>query len=151
MKYSFDIVIEAPLDICAKKFNSTENMKHWQRGLVAVEHISGIPGEFGAKMKIFFKMGNRQLSLIETITHKNFPHEFHGIYAAENIDNHQENHFSATSGNHTKWTCTNEFIPLSFKMRLMLWLMPNTFKKQTLRYMRDFKSFAEKEISVCVN
>ncbi|HUH27474.1 SRPBCC family protein [Gelidibacter sp.] len=151
MKFSLDIVIEAPLEICAKKFNSTENMKHWQRGLVAVEHLSGIPGEFGARMKLYFKIGKRQVGIMETITHKNFPNEFHALYAAEELDNQQENYFTATSENHTKWTCTSEFIPLSFKMRLMLGLMPNTFKKQTLQYMRDFKNFVEKGISVCVN
>lgn len=148
MKYAFDIVIEAPLDICVRKFNSTENMKHWQRGLTSVEHISGIPNEFGAKMKIYFKIGKRQLALIETITHKNLPHELHVDYAAENIDNQQENYFTVTSENYTKWTCISEYIPLNFKMHLMLWLMPRTFKKQTLQYMKDFKNFVENGTSL---
>lgn len=148
MKYAFDIVIEAPLDICAKMFNSTENMKHWQQGLSSVEHISGIPGEFAAKMKIYFKIGKRHLSLIETITHTNPPYELHVDYAAENIDHHQENYFTAISGNQTKWTCVNEFVPLNFKMHLMLWLMPRTFKKQTLQYTKDFKNFVENGTSL---
>lgn len=148
MKYTLDIVIEVPLDICTKKFSTTENMKHWQRGLISMEHISGTPGEFGSKMKLNFNLEKRDLYIIETITHKNFPGEFHATYATENMDNLQENYFTTTPENYTKWTSISEFIPLNFKMRMMLLLMPKIFKKQSLKYMKDFKNFAEKEISV---
>lgn len=148
MKYTLEIEIKVPLDICIKKFNTTENLKHWQRGLMSVEHISGTPGAFGAKMKMEFKIGKNHMSLLETITHKNLPHEFHGNYATDGMDNNQENYFEATPENNTKWKSINEFIPLNFKMRLMLILMPKTFRKQSLQYMKDFKNFAEKEISV---
>lgn len=148
MKYTLDIVIEVPLDICVKKFGTIDNLKHWQRGLVAVEHVSGTPGEFGSKIKTHFKLGKVQMALIETITHKNLPHEVHSIYTTEGVDDLQQNYFDATPENFTKWVSVNEFIPLNFKMRMWLWLMPKTFKKQSLQYMQDFKNFAEKGISV---
>ena len=148
MKYTLDLVIKVPLDICIKKFNTQDNLKHWQRGLISVEHISGIPGTFGSKMKMEFKIGKKRMALIETITHKNLPNEFHGTYSTEDLDNIHENYFEATPENFTKWTTTTEFIPLNLKMWLLLFVMPNTFKKQSLQYMKDFKNFAEKEISV---
>ena len=39
-------------------------------------------------------------------------------------------------------------LPLTFKMRAMLWMMPNAFKKQSVQYMTDFKNFAENGKSV---
>lgn len=148
MTYAFDILLEAPLHLCAKKFNSTENMKHWQRELSAIEHISGVPDEFGAKMKLSFKIEKQILTVVKTITHENSPHELHVDYAAEHMDHHQENYFTAISDKHTQWTCINEFMPLNLKMHLMLWLMPRTFKKQTLQYMKDFKNFVENGTSL---
>lgn len=150
MKHTFDIVIEAPLNVCVGKFNLL-NLKHWQRNLESVEHIYGVPGEFGAKMKLNYKCGKNYTTVIETITHKNLPHEFHCNYDSEGMLNIQENFFMSTSENYTKWTNTNKFIPLNSKMRLMLWLMPQTFKKESLQYMKDFKSFVIKEIPICAN
>lgn len=148
MKYTLDIIIEIPLDNCFKKFDTIENLKHWQRGLVSVEHISGTPRTFGSKMKMNFKMGKRLIPLVETVTYKNSPYQVHATYTTEGMDNIQENYFEDIPDNFTKWISINEFIPLNFKMRLMLWLMPKTFKKQSLQYMKDFKNFAEKGISV---
>ncbi|OBX25372.1 SRPBCC family protein [Gelidibacter algens] len=148
MKYTLDIVIEMPLDECMKTFANSENMKHWQRGLTTIEHISGTPGEFCAKMKMHYTLRKRPISVIETITHKNLPHEWYATYTTDGADNIQENFFKATSENQTQWTSINEFFPLNFRMHLKLWVMPRTFKKQTLRYMKDFKNFVENGISV---
>ncbi len=148
MKYTLDILIKAPLETCIKKFDTTDNLKHWQRGLISVEHVSGTPRALGSKMKLQFKIGNRRMPLIETITHKNLPNEVHGTYTTVGMDNLQENYFEATPENFTKWISVNEFMPLNLKMHLMLWMMPNTFKNQSLLYMKDYKNFVEKGISV---
>ena len=148
MKYTTEIIVELPLEEVIKKFDNTENMKHWQRGLIAAEHISGTPGEFGAKMKLIYKMGKRHLELLETITHRNLPHEFHGTYTTKGMHNIQENYFESTPNGHTKWTSKSEFMPLGFTMKLLTGVMPSAFKKQSLQYMKDFKNFAENGISV---
>lgn len=148
MKYTTEIIVELPLEEVIKKFDNTENMKHWQRGLIAAEHISGTPGEFGAKMKLIYKMGKRHLELLETITHRNLPHEFHGTYTTKGMHNIQENYFESTPNGHTKWISKSEFMPLGFTMKLLTGVMPSAFKKQSLQYMKDFKNFAENGISV---
>lgn len=148
MKYSIETVIELPLEEVIKKFDNIENMKHWQRGLVAAEHLSGTPGEVGAKMKLSYQMGKRKMELIETITHKNLPHEFHGTYDTKGMHNIQENYFSKTDEGYTKWISKSEFLPTSFVLRIMTLLMPGAFKKQSKIYFNDFKNFAEKGISV---
>ena len=99
-------------------------------------------------MKLHYLMRKLRMSVIETITHKNLPHQWHATYTTENADYIQENYFKATSENQTQWTSIIEFLPLTFMMRLKLWLMPTTFKKHSLQYMKDFKNFAEQGISV---
>ncbi|MHA7842784.1 MAG: SRPBCC family protein [Winogradskyella sp.] len=148
MEYTTEIIIEKPLQEVAKKMNSAENMKHWQEGLVSAEHISGTPGEFGAKMKLQYNFGKRKMELIETITKHDFPNEFHATYTTKGVRNIQQNYFESTHEGHTKWISKNEFQPTNFMMNAMLFLMPGAFKKQTKKYMTNFKNFAEKGTSV---
>ncbi|MFC4721052.1 SRPBCC family protein [Geojedonia litorea] len=148
MNYTLEIIVKVPMKDFILKFDNPDNMKHWQRGLISTEHLSGNPGEYGAKMKLIYQMGKREMELIETVTHRKLPHEFHGTYDAKGIQSIQENFFEETPEGHTKWISKSEFIPLSFTMRLMTVLMPSAFKKQSLLYMKDFKNFAEKGVSV---
>lgn len=148
MKYTLNILIEAPLEVCAKKFSITENMIHWHRGLVSVEHLSGTPSHLGAKMKLHYEIGEFKLEQVETITHVNFPNEIHCSYATQDMEHLQDNFFTATSQNQTQWVSVNECMPLNFNMRMKLWLAPKIFKKQSLLAMKDFKNFVEKGISV---
>ncbi|HLT33540.1 MAG TPA: SRPBCC family protein, partial [Aquaticitalea sp.] len=113
MKYTSDVIVDLSLDEFMQKFDNAENMKHWQKGLVSIEHISGVPGMVGAKMKLNYQMGKKKMALIETITHRNLPHEFHGTYSAEGITSLQENYFETLPNGKTKWTSVNDFMPLN--------------------------------------
>ncbi|MFT5847110.1 SRPBCC family protein [Psychroserpens sp.] len=148
MKYTTEIKINVTLDIFIKKMDAVDNLKHWQRGLLSAEHISGDLGQLGAKMKLKYRFGKRQVEITETITKRNFPNEFHANYTMIAMHNIQHNYFEKTSNGFTKWTSHNEYIPLTFKMRIMLFFMPRAFKKQSLIYMQDFKNFAENGTSV---
>lgn len=148
MKYTIEAIIELPLKEVIKKFDNPENMKHWQRGLISYEHLSGTPGQIGAKMKLTYQLGKRKFELEETITHKNLPFELHGTYDTKGMHSLQENYFSENEEGHTLWTSKSEFLPTNFMLRLMTILMPGAFKKQSKVYLEDFKNFAEKGISV---
>lgn len=148
MLYTTEIIVKVPLDAFVKKMDNIDNMKHWQRGLQSTEHISGNPGDLGSKLKLNYKYDKRHMEIIETITKNDFPNEFCATYSAKGMNNIQTNYFSETADGFTKWTSINEFTPLSFSMRTMLFLMPKAFKKQSLKYMQDFKNFAENGTSV---
>ena len=148
MKYESEIIVDVPLEEFIWKMDNVENMKHWQRGLKSAEHLSGIPGELGSKMKLHYDFGSRKMDLIETVTKRNLPDEFHATYTAEGMQNIQQNFFEKVSENQTRWVSKNEFMPLSFAMKVMLFVMPKAFKKQSKTYMRDFKNFAENGTSV---
>ncbi|MBT8257109.1 MAG: SRPBCC family protein [Bacteroidia bacterium] len=148
MKYSIETLIDLPRQEVINKLDSSENMKHWQRGLVGVEHLSGTPGEVGAKMKLTYKFGKREMDMVETITKREFPGEFHATYDTKGMHNVQQNYFEETHEGKTKWTSVCEFVPSNFGMKVMTFLMPGAFKKQSKKYLDDFKNFAEKGISI---
>jgi len=151
MKYSTEIIIDLPRAEVIKKMDNTDNMKHWQRGLISAEHLSGTPGEVGAKMKLNYKFGKREMALTETIVKNDFPREFNASYETKGMYNMQENLFEERANGQTKWTSTSTFTSTSFALKLMMFLMPGSFKKQTLKYMTDFKNFAENGTSVAAS
>ncbi|NNK09760.1 MAG: SRPBCC family protein [Flavobacteriaceae bacterium] len=143
MKYITEIEIDVPLAVFIRKFDNPENMKFWQKDLISFKSLSGIPGKEGAQMELVYKMGKREIVLIETILKRNLPHEFHATYDAKGVHNVQKNYFKAVDENKTKWISETEFQFNGFFMKAMGFLMPGTFKKQSLKYLKDFKAFAE--------
>jgi hypothetical protein len=93
-------------------------------------------------------MGKRKLTLIETIIKRNFPYEFHATYDTKGVHNIQKNYFNDVDENTTKWISEAQFQLSGFVMKVMAFLMPGVFKKQSLKYQQDFKAFAEEGISV---
>ncbi|MFY0652017.1 MAG: SRPBCC family protein [Cyclobacteriaceae bacterium] len=144
MKYTLDIDIDLPRDRVIELFDSTENLKKWQPELVSFEHISGEPGQKGAKSKMLYKMGKREVEMIETITKRNFPDAFNGTYEAKGVMNWANNTFEEVNSNKTKWISENEFQFGGF-MKLIGFFMKSSFPKQTFKYMEQFKAFAENE------
>ncbi len=142
MKYTAEIDIDLPRDRLIKLFDSSENLKKWQKGLIDYQHLSGTPGMVGAKMKLRYKMGKREIEMVETITKREFPDEFAATYEAKNVFNIVDNTFLPIGENKTKWVSYNEFRLKGF-MKLVGFLMPGAFKKQSIKSMEDFKNFAE--------
>ena len=143
MKYTNEIEINKPIDKVIALFDNPDNLKKWMEGLQSVESLSGIPGHVGAKSLLEFKLGKREIKMIETVTAKNLPHEFTGTYEAKGVFNIVKNKFIDMPGQRTKYISEQE---LKFKgfMKLFGLLMPNAFKKQSMKHMNDFKNFAEK-------
>jgi carbon monoxide dehydrogenase subunit G len=144
MKYANQVVINKPLKRVIELFDNPENMKHWQPGLISYQEISGSPGMPGAKMKLQYKMGKRDVEMIETVETRNLPEEFSGTYEAKGVWNRVSNHFEAIDANTTKWSSESEFKFNSLMMKIFGFFMPGAFKKQSQKYLDMFKEFAEK-------
>lgn len=147
MKYSNEIVVDLPRAEFIQKMDNPENMKHWQRGLIAYELLSKKPGQEGSRMSLSYQMGKRKMEMVETIIKRNLPEEMHTTYDAKGVHNIQKNYFRDEDGK-TRWISESEFQFSGLGMKLMGLLMPGAFKKQSLKYMQDFKNFAENGISV---
>lgn len=143
MKYTVDVVVDKPVDEVITLFDSADNLLKWMEGLEKFEHLEGTPGEVGAKSKLYFKMGNRDIEMIETITVKNLPEEFGGTYEADGVFNTNIMNFKSTGSNQTRVSMDTEFQMESIMMKLMAFFMPGMFKKQSKKNLEAFKAFAE--------
>lgn len=143
MKFSCETEINKPVEKVVELFDNPDNLKKWMEGLQSFEHISGTPGHPGAKSKLKFQMGKRAIEMIETVTVRNLPHEFSGTYEAQGVFNVVKNHFIPVDGNKTRYVTEQEFQFKGF-MKVLGILMSGAFKKQSMKYLTDFKTFAEK-------
>lgn len=147
MKYTNTITINRPLEEVIEKFDNEENLPKWQKGLESMEHLSGEYGEAGSKYKLRYKMGKREMEMIETILVKNLPEEMTFHFDAGKVSNTVSNRFKSISDNETHLE-TETTMELKGFMKVMGWLMPGAFKKQSQTFLNDFKTFVETSDSV---
>ncbi len=143
MKYTNEIAVDLPLKRTVELFDNPDNMKYWMPGLLSFETYEGKAGKPGAKSKLRFKMGKREMEMIETIEESNFPENFVGTYEAPGVWNRQVNRFEAIDENTTRYISESEFKFQTLSMKIFGWLMPGAFKKQSQKYLEHFKDFAE--------
>lgn len=148
MNFITEIEIDLPRAEVLHKLTNTDNYRFWHDGFHSAEHISGEIGQFGAKMKLIYRFGDKQKIWIETITKRDLPFQMHANYSNDGLINFQRNYFNENSEGVTKWISKNEFIPTNLKMRLITIFMPGIFKKQILKQMKKFKKFAEENPSL---
>jgi len=142
MKYSLEVDINLPREKVIELFNDQDNLGKWQCGLESFEHISGEAGEVGAKSLIKYNMNKRKIEMTETIIKKDLPNEYWFTFEAKGMWNQVDNYFIVVDKNTTKWKIDNEFKGKGI-LAIMLFLMPGMFKKQSLKFMNNFKAFAE--------
>ncbi|WP_371372601.1 SRPBCC family protein [Thalassotalea aquiviva] len=142
MNYTLEIEINAPIHKVVELFDDRNNIHHWQPNLIRFEAISGNPGELGAETKLIYKMGNKEVEMIEVITVNQLPTKHSGVYETSNVWNLVENSFIEVDPITTRWICKNQFKCSGF-VKLIAMLMPTVFKQQSIKYMQQFKVFAE--------
>jgi len=142
MRYETEVYINLPRGRVIELFDSFENLKKWQEGLVSFEHISGDPGQPGAKTRLLYDMGRRRMEMIETIIKRDLPDEFSGIYDASGVHNIVRNYFY-DEGERTRWALDSEFQFRSFMRIMSLFIPGRRFREQTRSSMESFKRFAE--------
>lgn len=146
--YTVEIEIDLPRDRVIELFDSTDNLFKWQTGLQGFEHISGDPGQPGAQSKLVYKNGKHLIELTETITHRNLPDEFDGTYSWSGGKNTLKNRFIEVGPNRTRWESTCEYEFYTLMLKLMGFFCPGMFRKQNLKFLENFKAFAEEGKSV---
>ena len=145
MKFECSTEINAPIEKVVALFNDPGNFKEWQDGFISYEPISGSPRQVGAKSKITFINRKHKMELIETIQVMNLPAEMTALYEHEHMMNTLINSFSELPGQKTRYTTNIGYIKFNgFMPRLMAWLMPGMFRKQSQKWVDQFKAFVER-------
>ncbi len=144
MRYTTSIDINLPLDKVIDLFDNPENTKKWQPSLIEYKPLQGEPGHPGAKTKLRYQMGRREVEMVETVNTRHFPEEFTVTYTAKGVWNLVVNRFEQLDADRTRWTTKHEF-QFTGMMKVLSWFMPGVFKKQSRQTMKDFKRFAESQ------
>ena len=144
MQYVVDTIINKPVEEVVSLFDSTENLKEWLEGLEKFEHLEGNPGDIGAKSQLTFKMGDKDLVMVETIASKDLPGEFTATYEMEGVFNTIKTTFHETGADQTRMSMDSSFEFQSFPMKIMAFFAPFIFKKQTRKNLEAFRAFAER-------
>lgn len=144
MKYTTEIEINQPIEKVIELFDNQDNMQKWMVDLKSFENLSEIPGEVRAKMKMQFTLGKHEIEMTETITAKNLPENYSMEYDSKGVWNAVKNSFEVISEGKTKYIVEHEFKFQGF-MKIMGFVMPGAFKRQSRKYQVDFKRFAESQ------
>lgn len=145
MKYTCSIDIDKPIDQVAKLWADENSFSEWQDGFKSIELLEGTHGAEGAKSRILFEQGKRSMGLIETIITNNLPDEKKALYEHVDMVNTQTTRFEKLNENQTRYisevvyTDFNGFIP-----NLMAKLFPSVYRKQSEKWMKQFKEFVER-------
>lgn len=145
MIYSNEVVIDKPVEKVTALFVNPDNLQYWQEGFISHETNEGTPGRQGSRSTLKYKMGKREVEMTETIEVDDLPEEYTAIYETRGVWNRQVNQFQAIGENQTKYVSISEFKFSGFMMKLFGLLMPGAFKKQSQKYLDDFKKFVEGE------
>ena len=141
--YTVEIEINLPRDRVIELFDNPDNLFKWQTGLQSFEHLSGEPGQPGARSRLVYQNGKHRIELIETVTERKLPEEFNGTYEWKGGTNTLRNRFVALGPSRTKWESTCEYQFSSFMLKMMGFFAPGMFRKQNLKFLQNFKEFCE--------
>ncbi len=108
--------------------------------------VSGKEGDDGAVSKMYYKFGNREMELTETITQNELPNLFEASYHPKHMDNTMKCTFTALNDNQTRYDYEFEYTRINWVVpKLMAILFPSMYRKQGEKWMKQFKEFAEKQ------
>ena len=143
MRYELELEVGIPRERIVALMLDQANLMKWQPDLLRVEPLSGEPGAVGSKTLQVNRMGKRELEIVETVTVNDPPTALCATYESDDVWNSIDNRFHEAGEGTTRWVLVSEFRSTSIMMKLMTWLAPGMFKKQTRTFMQRFKEFAE--------
>tara|TARA_Y100001934_G_scaffold221476_1_gene264041 strand:+ start:153 stop:632 length:480 start_codon:yes stop_codon:yes gene_type:complete len=144
MKFVCSVTIQAPRDRVVAPGQDPDHLDEWQDGFLGLEPVTGQPGSAGSKTKLMYKTGKRKITLLETIVTNDLPDWFIGTYETEAMTNTMINHFTAVDEHHTRWDAEIEYTRIGALIpRILAVLVPGMFRKQTQKWLDQFKVFAE--------
>lgn len=124
-----------------------ENLKDWQIGFKSYKHTVGKPGKVGSKTILTYSTKSNVFDLEETIIENNLPDVFEGEYVHEKMTNRMRNTFVALGPDATIWKAEIHYTKFNgLGMKLFAFLGKKIFKKQTQKWLDNFKAFAESKL-----
>ncbi len=146
MKFTCQVEINLPKEQTVKLWKDPENLRHWQDGFERYEHISGTMDTVGSKGMLHYKIKGKPMELEETILESNLPHVMEGEYVHKHMTNRMRNTFQELGPEKTVWTAEIDYVRFNgLMMKLFALVGKGMFRKQTQKWLDQFKTFAESQ------
>ncbi len=146
MKFNCSVVINRSVNEVVSLFENPDHLGEYQEGFIKKELVSGTAGMVDAVSLMYYKTGNREMEIEETVLVNNLPDEFLGSYYHKHMDNTMRVTFSDLGNNQTEYYTEIEYTEFRGLMpRMLALLFPGMFKKQVQKWLDNFKAFAERD------
>ena len=149
MKYTVSTEINAPMEKVVELFDNPDNYKYWQKGLQSIKYLEGKPCHPGAKSELTFLIGKKNMVITEVVKTRNLPEEYETTFNTDLMFNVVKTRIKSKDANTTLFITDQEINCIGW-FKLTGWLFPKMFKKQSAKYLADFKEFVE-NYSVDIN
>lgn len=148
MKIKGFIDIKQSLEKVTELFADPKNLKEYQDTFIKKIHESGEKGQAGAISKMYYKHGNHDMELTETIIKNDLPHYFEANFHHIHMDNSMKCWFKKLGKNETRYEYEYEYTRINWIMpKLISILFPIMYRKPAEKWLRQFKAFAEQQSS----
>lgn len=145
MKFKLEFPINKSRSEVWKAFDDPENMKIWQPSLIRFEPVSGTPGQPGAVSKLTYRENEREFTLLETITQRQEPGLFHGVYENQFAENSIQNEFIDLGDGQTLWVMETKYTFKTLIMKILGPLLKKNYVTRTQKDMERFKEMVERQ------
>lgn len=144
MKFTCSVEVDLPKEKVVEIWMNPDNLKHWQDGFERYEHLSGTLNQTGAKGVMHYNNRGKAMKLVEVVIEGNLPDVFEGEYIHTQMINRMRNTFQTLGPDKTRWTAEIHYIKFyGFFMKTFAFFGKKIFKKQTQKWLDQFKAFAE--------
>ncbi|MDF1697066.1 MAG: hypothetical protein P1U56_14585 [Saprospiraceae bacterium] len=144
MKYTCEIIVDVNREKCIELWLDERRLAEWQDGFQYKNWLDGVANENHAKAYILFEQNGRNLELEELIIKNQLPDYIEGKYTHVHMTNTQKVMFDVLDVNRTMIRTDVHYIQFSgFIPKIMGMLFPRVFKKQSQKWLNQFKVMAE--------
>lgn len=144
MKYTCTTEVPLNREDCIKLWLDESQFDKWQDGFQHKKWTKGEPNENNSTSDILILQGKRKIELEELITDNNLPSYIEGKYTHIHMTNTQKVIFENLSSQKTLVRTEVEYTEFnSFMPKMMAKFFPSQFKKQSQKWLDQFKLLAE--------
>ncbi|MCB0481447.1 MAG: SRPBCC family protein [Flavobacteriales bacterium] len=144
MKYACQVEINLAIDQTVSLWENENNFSEWQDGFQSIVLLSGEHNMPKAQSLITLQQGKRKMELHETIISNNLPREKKALYEHIHTTYTQTTRFIKLEENKTLYISEVEYTQFNgFMIKILAKVFPGMFKKQSQKWMEQFKTFAE--------
>lgn len=144
MKYTCTTEVSLSREDCIKLWLDESQFDKWQDGFQYKKWTKGKPNQKNATSDILILQGNRKIELEELISDNKLPDYIEGIYTHIHMTNTQKVNFEILSAQKTLIRSEVEYTVFkSFIAKMMAKFFPSVFKKQSQKWLDQFKLLAD--------